>query len=199
MAKKGKAGGQNPQAVPNRDIIQRMNFLYQASSYLNSISSHSTDSDETTPTRIQSGDISSKYIEMMKTVGQKTLVKIDPTVKRTLCKGCDTVLQPGINTSVRINRPPSHGHAVTYTCNRCKTSRRIPAPPTVQQSETAVAPPEYHPESGDIIMGPTTVRPPRKLKGVRPRQPPLFARPGHVIFRGNEVVDETNQQSVFAA
>lgn len=75
MAKKGKAGGPNPQAVPNRDIIQRMNFLYQASSYLNSIPSHS-DSYETTPDRIQSGDISSKYIGMMKTVGQKTLVKM---------------------------------------------------------------------------------------------------------------------------
>lgn len=67
------------------------------------------------------------------------------------------------------------------------------------QSETAVAPPEHHSESGDLIMDPATVRSSRKSKGVRPRQPPLFARPGHVIFRGNEVVDETNQQSVFAA
>ncbi|KAL4262561.1 Rpr2-domain-containing protein [Pleurotus pulmonarius] len=198
MAKKGKAGGTNPQAVPNRDIIQRMNFLYQASSYLNSIPSHS-DSHETTPNRIQSEDISSRYIGMMKTVGQKTLVKIDPTVKRTLCKGCNTVLQPGINTTVRITKLSSHGHAVTYTCNRCKTSRRIPAPPTMGQSEKVAAPPEHHPESGDFIMEAATVRSPHNSKRVRPRQPPLFSRPGHVIFRGNEVVDETNQQSVFAA
>ena len=34
MAKKGKEPAPNPNSVPNKDIIQRLNFLYQASSYL---------------------------------------------------------------------------------------------------------------------------------------------------------------------
>ncbi len=27
----------------------------------------------------------------------------DPTVKRTLCRGCDTVLIPGLSATVRVN------------------------------------------------------------------------------------------------
>ena len=37
MAKKNKDNAPNPNSVPNRDIIQRLNFLYQASSYLNGL------------------------------------------------------------------------------------------------------------------------------------------------------------------
>lgn len=37
MAKKSKEDTPNPSSIPNRDIIQRLNFLYQASSYLNGI------------------------------------------------------------------------------------------------------------------------------------------------------------------
>lgn len=37
MAKKGKEPIPSPSSVPNRDIIQRLNFLYQASTYLNGL------------------------------------------------------------------------------------------------------------------------------------------------------------------
>ncbi|PBK70677.1 hypothetical protein ARMSODRAFT_89527 [Armillaria solidipes] len=72
----------------------------------------------------------------MKIVGQKTVVKMDPSVKRTICKGCNTILVPG---SIRAKsahisifnavESPSHGHLMVYTCTHCKTTRRIPAQP----------------------------------------------------------------------
>lgn len=37
MAKKNKETVPNPSSVPNRDIIQRLNFLYQASTYLHEL------------------------------------------------------------------------------------------------------------------------------------------------------------------
>ena len=41
MGKKNKDEAPNPNAVVNRDILQRLNFLYQASAYLDSISRQS--------------------------------------------------------------------------------------------------------------------------------------------------------------
>lgn len=38
MGKKNKAESPNPSNITNRDILQRLNFLYQASVYLESIS-----------------------------------------------------------------------------------------------------------------------------------------------------------------
>ena len=41
MGKKNKDEAPNPNSVVNRDILQRLNFLYQASTYLESVSRQS--------------------------------------------------------------------------------------------------------------------------------------------------------------
>ncbi|BGP25335.1 ribonuclease P 21 kDa subunit [Rhodotorula toruloides] len=40
----------------------------------------------------------------MKEVAKKATVRMDPTVKRTVCQGCATVLVPGITSIVRVKR-----------------------------------------------------------------------------------------------
>ncbi|KNZ80250.1 Ribonuclease P protein subunit rpr2 [Termitomyces sp. J132] len=189
MAKKGKDDAPTANGVANRDIIQRLNFLYQASVYLNTLpssqrstaSSSSTNASPNTkfntPKDVKTArkrrnkslrnvttasELSRSYIATMKSVGQKTTVKIDPGVKRTLCKGCNLTLIPGATATVRVKKSPSHGHIMVYTCTGCNTSRRIPAPPTLREDR-------------------------QKRKTIPARIPPLFARDaGHVVFCGNE-------------
>lgn len=93
MAKKNKDQVPNVNSVTNRDIIQRLSFLYQASTYLNAISSSPTSTSSTIPstsnatthdptkkkrrrTRVTTQDLSKSYITSMKIVGQKTTVKM---------------------------------------------------------------------------------------------------------------------------
>jgi ribonuclease P protein subunit RPR2 len=93
MAKKGKDEVPNPHSVSNRDIIQRLNFLYQAGVYLNTISSGSgaphitpslTPDGESTKQnkkrksrrKATTSDLAKAYISSMKVVGQKTTVKL---------------------------------------------------------------------------------------------------------------------------
>ncbi|KAL0568235.1 hypothetical protein V5O48_013762 [Marasmius crinis-equi] len=126
MAKKDKNEVPNPSAVANRDIIHRLNFLYQASVYLNGMDNDSRRSEPTasasSPVRTTTGDeekgmkkskrrkhrkigvkeLAKSYINTMKIVGTKTTVRMDPSVKRTLCKGCNVVLAPGSTASVRV-------------------------------------------------------------------------------------------------
>lgn len=135
MAKTKKDDVPNPNSVVNRDILQRMSFLYQASSYLNSISvpvePEATAKEPTeTPTGStttlgkrkskSTSDLSRSYAGAIRAIGQKTMVKMyfsldlqdncistnnksyrDPAVKRTLCKGCSTILIPGSTATVR--------------------------------------------------------------------------------------------------
>ncbi|KAK0222063.1 RNAse P Rpr2/Rpp21/SNM1 subunit domain-containing protein, partial [Armillaria fumosa] len=114
----------NVNSVPNKDIIQRLKFLYQASVYLNGVTSQSP-----RRRRVTTSDLSRSYVSSMKVVGQKTVVKMDPSVKRTICKGCNTILVPGSTVTIRANKSASHGHVMVYTCTHCKTTRRIPAAP----------------------------------------------------------------------
>ncbi|KAI0929928.1 hypothetical protein AcV5_006766 [Taiwanofungus camphoratus] len=250
MAKKNKDQGPavSLNNVANRDIIQRLNFLYQASAYLNSVASHPHPEPIATTSHAPSSkgqtnraekrsrrhkerhpataaELSRSYVKSMKIIGQKTTVKMDPTIKRTLCKGCNTILIPGATASVRIKPSLSHGHSVSYICMACKTTRKIPAPPIVDPD----APPEPSAstsgtqdasqktqstdgqlslveETETIKTDPTDTTMPdhqrsegkgrmqrqrgRRKKPPVPRIPPLFQRKGHVIFRGNERLED---------
>ncbi|KAF5348648.1 hypothetical protein D9758_006762 [Tetrapyrgos nigripes] len=190
MAKTPKNETPGPNSVPNRDIMQRLNFLYQASVYLNSVDTSSpqpTDTEQSWSRRkpnARVGDISRNYIDMMKVVGTKTTVKMDPSVKRTLCKGCSSVLVPGTTATIRTKKSSSHGHAVTYTCMICNESRRLPAPPLSDAEETM-------PEATmDVDSSAGPQKKSRRKKRAN-RQVALFARTRmHVVHRGNERVDE---------
>jgi len=108
MGKKDKDETPNPTSVTNRDILQRLNFLYQASALLNGLSppgsipddddpsmSSRTENDKRTgteegdppsrPTKSQRKrrrrvvgfeELSRSYVEMMKSVGRKTNVRM---------------------------------------------------------------------------------------------------------------------------
>jgi ribonuclease P protein subunit RPR2 len=87
---KDKDEAPNPNSAANRDIIQRLNFLYQASVYLNSVGAPapSTSGRASGEKQVKSKgkgngrsvmstmDLSRSYIKSMKVVGQKTTVKM---------------------------------------------------------------------------------------------------------------------------
>jgi ribonuclease P protein subunit RPR2 len=120
----------NPHSVPNRDIMQRLNFLYQASTWLSSLPATKCSATQPAALPVTSPDtkggkvtlvtpayLSRSYVSSMKAIGQKTVVKLlvcsfylagrhaesrrDPSVKRTICKGCNTLLIPGMTATVR--------------------------------------------------------------------------------------------------
>ncbi|KAF5338532.1 hypothetical protein D9611_013262 [Ephemerocybe angulata] len=150
-------------SVQNRDIIQRLNYMYQAGAFLQNLqgpipesgeASSSSSSAPATVTTVRRkikakngkksakkivrevgvfktmGDLGRSYVRSMQVVGQRTTVKMDPSIKRTICKGCHVSLIPGATVSTRVEKLSSHGHVVVYTCFNCKTKRKIPAPPT---------------------------------------------------------------------
>jgi ribonuclease P protein subunit RPR2 len=96
----------------------------------------------------------------------------------------------------------SHSHLISYKCNRCRTERRIPAPPVlhaepepdgnpseVQVTEASGSPAPDTSAGGPVRLG----RQRRKKKLPVRRLPPHFARDvGHVVFRGNEILADSH-------
>ncbi|XP_006816338.1 ribonuclease P protein subunit p21-like [Saccoglossus kowalevskii] len=108
--KKGKKAEKRKYHVPNREAFHRMNFLYQAA--------HSTLVQN--PNNIE---LSRFYIATMKTIAKRLVLRIDPSVKRTICKRCHTLLLPGITSTVRM-RAKRERHLVV-TCIFCKQVKRF--------------------------------------------------------------------------
>lgn len=83
----------------------RINFLYQLS----------------TTIAEQSPGLSSTYNSILKGLSQKSLLKLDPEMKRNICKGCNTMLIPGKTVTCRTIKK-SKG-AIKWTCNFCSKTK----------------------------------------------------------------------------
>ncbi|KAJ7647007.1 RNAse P Rpr2/Rpp21/SNM1 subunit domain-containing protein [Roridomyces roridus] len=188
MAKK-KDDAPNASNVVNKDIIQRLNFMYQASVYLGSVLPVPPPAT-TSPKRKKKArkmdvhDLSKSYVHSMKVVANKTMVKMDPAVKRTLCAGCNIVLVPGSTASVRVKSSKSHGHIMLYHCNSCNSTRRIPAPPTAAGPSTEM----------EVDVDESSEPSRKRKRGPTPRVPPLFARPEHIVLCGDARLPDRDPQ-----
>ncbi|KAH6897622.1 RNAse P Rpr2/Rpp21/SNM1 subunit domain-containing protein [Coprinopsis sp. MPI-PUGE-AT-0042] len=238
---KDPASSLNVNSVPNRDIMQRLNFMYQASTLLHSMASGSLGrapeanpnvQDEKKKTSTQSSSNFSRkkakgirprqdkkpkasrkgldavaqfYAQSIPVVAQRTTVKMDPYIKRGLCRGCNSPLIPGMTVTTRVKKQSSHGHSVVSQCNGCKTLQRIPAPAVLPsifglEKTSGTQKPLAEDSIAMEIDNPlprleTNSTPPKRAPYRRElkhsRIPPLFARndAGHVLFRGSERVD----------
>ncbi|SCV69670.1 BQ2448_1064 [Microbotryum intermedium] len=158
--------------------------------------------------------VSCSLAGLMHLVAQKATVKMNPSVKRTVCKGCRSVLVAGVSSSVRVKPSGPHGHRIVHTCLACQTTRKIPSPPIKESSSTNSAatvdevplpPTETMSTSNPSILPPppppssttTTTRTPIPIpapKSIltakelrRLRKPVFFERKDHVTIPGTRV------------
>ncbi|KAF8623285.1 hypothetical protein AX15_006433, partial [Amanita polypyramis BW_CC] len=73
-------------------------------------------------------ELSRAHVHTIIMVGKRATVKMDPSIKRTLCKSCKSVLVPGAIVIIRIKRSSSHKYALVPKCMKCGYARRMPAP-----------------------------------------------------------------------
>jgi len=69
-------------------------------------------------------DLSRRYTRLLKRVSERTRTRLPQEIRRGICRNCDTVLIPGVNshTRVRQRREPH----VSVTCHTCGHVHRIP-------------------------------------------------------------------------
>ncbi|KAF8995981.1 hypothetical protein BDQ17DRAFT_1364877, partial [Cyathus striatus] len=107
----------DPLSVTNRVILQRLNFLYQASLYLQGLPGMSA-----APSSLpDAGDNPKKEV---KTTGKSNLDLLQNLrIKGTICKKCSAILVAGSTATVRMKSSKSHRHVITYTCTLCGASQ----------------------------------------------------------------------------
>lgn len=97
--------------IQGKEVFARMNFLYQAANHTLKIPSQ------------HSMDLAVYYGSLLRNIGKKATQRLDPEIKRTLCKGCNLLLTPGETAKVRLKKKPSS--CVIWTCLRCLTIKRF--------------------------------------------------------------------------
>ncbi|KAK4165802.1 RNAse P Rpr2/Rpp21/SNM1 subunit domain-containing protein [Cladorrhinum sp. PSN259] len=134
MAKGGKAGAGG---VQNKAIYSRVSFLQQASVFLSAASP----SSQSTPLQ----GMGRRLAADLRAVSLKTRIRLNPAVKRTICKFCDSVLIDGQSCLTTIENKSKGGKKpwadnIVRKCHTCGKERRYPvcAPRTKRKTDRAV-------------------------------------------------------------
>ncbi|KAK4229000.1 ribonuclease P protein component 4 [Podospora fimiseda] len=137
MAKGGNKNGGG--GVQNKAIYSRVSFLQQASVFLSSAPSSSPQSSP--PLQ----GMGRRLATDLRAVSLKTRIRLNPAVKRTICKFCDSVLIDGQSCTITVENKSKGGKKpwadnIVRKCLTCGKERRYPvsAPRTKRKTDRFV-------------------------------------------------------------
>ncbi|KAG9266974.1 ribonuclease P protein subunit p21 [Astyanax mexicanus] len=104
--------------IKDKEAFQRLNFLYQAA--------HCVLAQN--PENIE---LARFYCFTQKTIARRLVLRQDPSVKRTLCKRCCSLLIPGVTSTAR-QRSRRRQCVTVIRCLSCGLSRKFPNNPKHQ-------------------------------------------------------------------
>ncbi|NP_001003530.1 ribonuclease P protein subunit p21 [Danio rerio] len=102
--------------IKDKEAFQRLNFLYQAA--------HCVLAQN--PENIE---LARFYCFTQKTISKRLVLRQDPSVKRTICKKCYTLLIPGVTSTVRQKRGKGRQRKTVVRCLSCGLTKRFPNNP----------------------------------------------------------------------
>ena len=98
----------------NKDALTRMNYLYQLAYEA---------------LKLNNQPLARFYIYTMKGISKRLVIKLDKSIKTTICKHCDLLLVPGITMKVRVSsKRETH---IVETCLYCNNQKRYLARPEI--------------------------------------------------------------------
>ncbi|XP_059196929.1 ribonuclease P protein subunit p21 [Centropristis striata] len=98
--------------LKDKDAYQRLNFLYQAAHCVLS-------------QKPENVELARFYSFTQKTIARRLVLRQDPSVKRTLCKKCCSVLIPGVTATTRQRRKKGRTRFTVVRCLSCGQSRTL--------------------------------------------------------------------------
>ncbi|RCK62834.1 Ribonuclease P protein subunit RPR2 [Candida viswanathii] len=115
MAKKKEKG--NGKSVANIDNYARLSHLYQISNQL-------------TTSHPGLGVLARGYNRNLDLIAKKTVTKVSPHLKRSICKKCNTLLIPGLTVTIYIENLSreklQHCDVLVNKCSNCGECKRFP-------------------------------------------------------------------------
>ncbi|EUC46597.1 hypothetical protein COCMIDRAFT_92417 [Bipolaris oryzae ATCC 44560] len=121
--------------IPNKHLHARSSFLYQAATYLTLQTAEAADTPQDKQAAPKSPNRLSLALSLssdLQQVSRKGQLRLAVSLKRTLCKSCNSVLIPGRTATHRIENESKCGKkpwadVLVVTCGVCAGQKRFPA------------------------------------------------------------------------
>lgn len=103
-----------PRLVPHKDHYARLSFLFQGATQLGA--THAV--------------LLRNYARHVDLVSKKSVLKMTPRLKRSMCKKCQSVMIPGVTQTMEVQNLAKNGSdksdVLVYACIPCGTTKRFP-------------------------------------------------------------------------
>ncbi|XP_015284796.1 PREDICTED: ribonuclease P protein subunit p21 [Gekko japonicus] len=128
--------------MKDKEAFQRLSFLYQAA---HCVLAQNPDNQE----------LARFYCHTQNSISRRLVLRQDPSVKRTICKSCFSLLVPGVSSTVRQRKRRNQRWTVVR-CLNCGLTKRFPSNPDYKLwSEQPEALLENHTVAGEGTEGQT--------------------------------------------
>src|SRR5690242_1032960 len=102
-----------PSKISNRAVFSRMSYLYQAASLFATAEVKNRPAEEKSTSK--NGDLGARNMARrlasdMRAIGLKTQARIDPSIKQSICKYCDTLLIEGQTCTSFVENESKNGN-----------------------------------------------------------------------------------------
>lgn len=118
-----------PKTLQKRDNHMRTAYLYQLAILNEVLAINNNNNNNKITTSSSSSIISRMYINHLDQVSKKSVLKLHPNLKRSICKNCYRVNLPGLNIKIRnINKSikmKPNSNILEYQC-KCGAIKRFP-------------------------------------------------------------------------
>ncbi|XP_060933606.1 ribonuclease P protein subunit p21 [Limanda limanda] len=98
--------------LKDREAYQRLNYLHQAAHCVLSQNPENV-------------ELARFYSFTQRTVARRLVLRQDPSVKRTICKKCFSLLIPGVTATIRQQRKKRKNRFTVVTCLSCGQSKKL--------------------------------------------------------------------------
>ncbi|XP_003973999.2 ribonuclease P protein subunit p21 [Takifugu rubripes] len=98
--------------IKDKDAYQRLNYLYQAA---HCVLSQNPDNVE----------LARFYCSTQRTIARRLVLRQDPSVKRTVCKKCCSLLIPGVSATTRQRRKKGKIRFTVMRCLSCGHTKKL--------------------------------------------------------------------------
>lgn len=99
---------ENSTFIRGRDAFERMNYLYQLSSFWVAADT----------------ELAAYYAKLMTSISTKSVLRLDRSIKRSVCKGCGSLQIEGETSCTKFKK--NHRGQILKTCLRCGVQKCFP-------------------------------------------------------------------------
>ncbi|KAG7488352.1 hypothetical protein MATL_G00034450 [Megalops atlanticus] len=141
--------------IKDKEAFQRLNFLYQAAHCVLAQNPENV-------------ELARFYCYTQRTISKRLVLRQDPSVKRTMCKKCYSLLVPGVTATVRQRKSRKRECRTLVRCLSCGQTRRFlndpehhlwvdqPEAQLENQTQTEQGPSSKETEKEKTASGPAT-------------------------------------------